>query len=130
MGRPAGAAQDARQFRDRNGRHVLQRARIDFGDRRREQHIQSGGFQLAGILGQRARIAGEVLVGAELGRVDENAGDGARGLLAGAFDQMDVATVQVPHGGHESHSFSRLPPGGDLSAQFGDGVDSPHQDAP
>jgi len=51
---------------------------------------------------QVTRIAGEILVRAELQRIDEDAHGHALGELAGAVHEAQMALVQVAHGGNEA----------------------------
>ena len=56
-------------------------------------------------------IFGEVFLGAELGRIDEDAGHNIGILSAGLADQGQVPLVEVAHGGHKAYSARHLPPG-------------------
>ena len=58
--------------------HTCDRSkRINGFDLGREQQVAAAGMQAGLILRQRARVAGEVLARAKLGRIDENTGDDA-----------------------------------------------------
>ena len=54
---------------------VTRRLRVHLGDARREQHVDALGLGRGGVTGEVARVAGEVLVRAELQRVHEDRGD-------------------------------------------------------
>jgi len=60
-------------------------------------------LQLGAIGLEGARVLVEVLAGAELQAIDENAGDHGPAVLAGLGHEGNVALVQVAHGGHEHH---------------------------
>ena len=72
------------------------------------------------------RIAGEVLVRTELGRIDENR-DGGEGALAHAAPhETQVPVMQCPHGGHKPERLIRVPTGGQRVAKrpaIGDNVE-------
>ena len=80
-----------------------------------------------GIGFERAGIAVEVLVRAELRRVHEHARDDPVGALARRVEQRMVAVVEVPHGRHEADAQAVAAPAGDAGAQLGDGVGAQHQ---
>lgn len=111
-------------LRRRLHQHAL-RNRIDGVLVRSEQDVATGIGECPGILSERARIAIEVLSGAELQAVDEDAGDHGSAELAGAVDESKVAVMQVAHGRHEHGAplTSKQP------AQFSDRVNGPHQSA-
>jgi len=97
--------------------------RLDPGQ---EQQIATGPGQALGIGLGGARVAGKVLVRAELGRVDEHTGHHPVGVAAGQFDERMVTRVQVAHGRHQRDALAALTPAGEMGAQFGhpgDGAD-------
>ena len=97
MAGPDGALEHRAQ-RARVDGHADRAGRVDLVDRRVEDDVGA-------LLGQRgevgvpgARVAVEVLAGAELGRVDEDRDDDGGRALAGGADQRPVALVQRAHG--------------------------------
>jgi hypothetical protein len=72
------------------------------------------------ILVQRARVAVEILVGSELGRIDEDADHGDVAAGDALTDQRAMALMQKSHGGHEAHPQA----GSAIAAQaMGQGLD-------
>ena len=57
-------------------------------------------------------VGGEIFVGAELGRVDEDGSDNCVVLGGGSFDKSHVASVEVAHGGNEAERAVCRGPGG------------------
>ena len=53
------------------------------------------------VLLQAARIAGEILIGRKLQRVDEHADQHPSALLPSSANQGRVALMQRPHGGNQ-----------------------------
>ena len=95
-----------------------------------EQQLATGGDQFLLVGDQGARVLGQVLVGTELQRVDEDAGDHEVGALAGFLHQGDMPLVQVAHGRHEGDALAfaaRTRHGG---AQFQYGLDGIHAENP
>ncbi len=86
---------------------------------RRPDQIGAEGAQLLDILGLVARIAGEVLVRTELGRVDEDADHDTLAGVESALDQRQMPAVQGAHGRHQSDPIAGRAPGGDPGAQIG-----------
>jgi hypothetical protein len=76
--------------------------------RRGKEDIHALLFAQGAIGLERARIGGEILVGAELGGVDEEGDDDDIGVPPGDADQGEVALVQVAHGGHEADAPARF----------------------
>ena len=70
---------------------------------------------------RRARVQRVVLVRAELGRVDEDAGHDVVGVLAREVHQREMAGMQVAHGRHEADAQALAAPVADLRAQPVDG---------
>ena len=91
--------------------------RVHRPDRRPPQQVAAGAVEPLRVLFGRARIAREILVRAELGRVHEHAGDDAVGMRARQLDQRKMARVQVAHRRHESHAQAFALPLRDLRAQ-------------
>ncbi len=104
MHRPERPAQDLRQPRDLHPRAGLQPARIQFRRRRHEQHIQPLCLELRPILLQGTRIVLEILAGAELRGIDEDAGDRACAVARRFLYQAQMPRVYVAHGGHQRHA--------------------------
>ena len=77
-----------------------------------------------------ARVLGQVFVGAELQRVDEDAGNHEVGTLAGFLHQGNVALVQVTHGRHEGNAFAFAARARHGGAQFEYGLDGVHAENP
>ena len=71
-------------------------------------------------------IAGEILVRAELGRVDEDRDDDEPGLGAAAFDEPGVAGVQGAHRRDQADDFPRRAGRPDCGTDLVDGLD--HRD--
>jgi hypothetical protein len=71
--------------------------RIDLLDRRRPQQVDPFRREQPRVLGQLARVGGEVLVGAELRRVDEDRDRHRARLLARFAHQRQVSFVQRAH---------------------------------
>ena len=83
-------------------------ARIDLLRIRHEHEIAARGAQHLRIFRRRARVVREVLVGAELHRIYENARNEARRAAARRLDQADVARMQVAHGWHKGDALAIL----------------------
>ena len=79
---------------------------------------------------ERTRVVVRVLVGTELQRIDEDAGDHEVGALAGFLHQRDMTGVEVAHGRHETDAFALAARAGDRGAQVGDGLDDVHAEKP
>ena len=97
---------------------VALRLRVHLGLVGREHVGDAGCLEHCAVGRERARIAVEILAGAELQAIDEDARDHIVGVLAGLLHQGDVAGVQVAHGGHEGDRAG----GGAGGAQAVDGV--------
>jgi hypothetical protein len=95
--------------------------RIHFAGIGSEQQIAVGIGQQGAVGGQGARVGVEVFVDAELGGIDENAGNHDIGATLGGLDQGDMAVVQVAHGGHEGDGLARLAGGAQGATQAGNG---------
>ena len=109
MARPAGAFKNPAQARNANACAVLHTRWVNFVDLRQEQRIAALPLQSARVIVGSARVAREILASAELGGIDEDAGNHGRTGLAGRPDQRIVAGMQVAHGGHESDATFALP---------------------
>ncbi|MNC85149.1 hypothetical protein D3C83_07330 [compost metagenome] len=68
---------------------------------RNEQHVHARRLQARAVGVERSGVAVEILARAELQAVHEYAHHGAGRARLGDVDQLDVAVVQVAHGGHE-----------------------------
>ena len=72
--------------------------------------------------GQRSRIGGEILVGAKLSRIDENAHDDAAGGLCAERGEAHMARMQIAHRRREGDCFAGRSPLGNDGANVADGV--------
>ena len=63
-----------------------------------EDQTDTGGFEHAEVAVEVTGVGGEVLAGAELGRIDEDGGGYYVILGSGAFDEGHVSPVEVAHG--------------------------------
>jgi hypothetical protein len=75
---------------------------VHLSHRRREQHVDPGALRQLRVTRLVPRVNGEVLLAAELGRVDEQRHHNRRALLARAFEQGEVTLVQGAHRRHET----------------------------
>ena len=62
-------------------------------------------------------IDGEILVGAELGGVDEQGGASPRGKFPRAVYQRQVPLVEGPHGRYQADGIAGLTPSADTGAE-------------
>jgi hypothetical protein len=81
---------------------------------RDEDEIDAGCGELEKVAGFVARVALEILLRTELGRIDEDRGDDAFRTALGDGNQRQMPGVQRAHGGHQRDGVSGLPPFGDL----------------
>ena len=102
VARTTGAAQGVGQRRNRNPRRQLLAFWVHLLHARREHHVHPFGFQPRQVCPRSARIAAEVLVGAELGRVDEDGNHATCRTRAAAAHQRQVSFVQVAHRRHQA----------------------------
>ena len=72
-----------------------------------EGDVDAGRGRLGQVALEVARVLGEILLGAELGRVDEDRQHQAVAAAPALLHQRDVAGVQGAHGGHEGRSLDR-----------------------
>ena len=86
-----------------------------------EFRIASG--QLFQICLERARIFGQILVRAELARVDIDPYDRHVALSLRGPHQTQVSCMEGPHRWHEAYSFSRAAIREQCSADFSDGLE-------
>ena len=90
---------------DRRRLHAIQlRHRIHFVLARREQHVDAALLELDAVGFERTRIPIEILVGAELQPIDEDAGDDAIAVAARDFHQRHMPGVQVTHCRHKCNA--------------------------
>ena len=83
MARPARAAELAAQRRQRDAHGVLETERVDLAHVGHEQQVDGAGRgETRGVVGERARISGEVFARSELRRIDEDARDDAVALAS------------------------------------------------
>ena len=88
--------------RDRRGKS----GRVHFRNCRRPQQIDAGVLQQLAVLRQLARIGIQILVFAELQRIDENRHRDAIGNLARVAHQRQMPVVQRAHRRHQCEGFS------------------------
>ena len=117
-------AGDPRHFDARRLRGTIG---IDLAHLGHEHEIAAGVLEHLRILRGRAWIVREVLVGAELHGVDEDAGDELVAMRARGFDETHVPRMQVAHGGHEHHAQLLRVPRRHLRAHIGNGGDRQHR---
>ena len=99
---------------------------IDLLDGRGEQQIGALGLGQRGVASLVAWVGGEILAGAELGRVDEQRHDDHVGLRARPADQRQVALVERAHRRDQRDALSGRARGGERGAQVGDRADRAH----
>src|SRR5690606_15621610 len=98
---PELALENAAQVTGRLDLETL-RFRVHLAFTRSKQNVDVAlALKLLDVGLQGARIAVEVLVGAELQPVDEDAGHDGAAMLARQFHQSQMPRMQVAHGGHE-----------------------------
>ena len=102
---------------------VLHAGRVHLLRFRREHQLRARLRQRGAVPLERSRVPVEIVPGAELHRVDENADDDALGVFKRQLDQLHVATMQVAHRRHERHRSAFASPAGDVRAHCGDVVD-------
>ena len=88
---------------------------------RHEGEVHARGGQLREVFLLCPGVGIEILAGAELRRVDEDADHRAVTHGKRCIDQRHVASVQRTHGGHQSHRLSGSPPPGNRVTQVADG---------
>jgi drug/metabolite transporter (DMT)-like permease len=110
---------------------LAKRRRLDAVDLRRrvhllflriEEHVDPFALEARAISLQRPRIAVEVLVGAELKAIDEDAGNDGVAVLAGDPAQGQMAIVQIAHRGDEGDALERR----EVLREFRGGMDDFH----
>jgi hypothetical protein len=84
-------------------------------------------LELAPVAGFIAGISAEILVRAELPRIDEDRDHDSIGESKALMHQSDVALMQGPHGRHDRGPHRLGPPAGDGPAQLLDGVEGLHR---
>ena len=99
VARPRRAAQPLADAGDRNGRAEAQR--IHDLDRGRPEQRHAFRLEHRGIAGQLPRIGGQVLVRAELQRVDEDRHGDVRGAALRLAHQRQMAFVERAHRRHQ-----------------------------
>ncbi|MNS81334.1 hypothetical protein D3C72_1150450 [compost metagenome] len=123
---PAGAAQAFGKVGHADAGLHAHAVGVHLFDAGREQQIAASLEQALLVGDQGARVLVEVFVGAELQRVDEDAGDHEIGALRSLGHQGGMAAVQVAHGRHEADALAFTAGAGDCGAQFADGLDCIH----
>ena len=91
---------------DPNARLLV--GRIDLRRLRRKDRIHTGDRELPDVTLEIARIAREVLAGAELRRVDEDRCDDERRASPGLLRESQVSRVQGPHRRNETDALAPL----------------------
>jgi len=130
VSRATGAAQTFGNQRHADACLLLHAVRVDFLDIRGEQQVTTCADQLFLIGDQGAWVFVEVFVGAELQRVDEDAGDHEISALGGFFHESDVPGVQVAHGGYQGDTLALAAGTADGGAQFAQALDGDHAENP
>jgi hypothetical protein len=100
--------------------------RIHLFDGWMEEHVDASGLQHPAIDIEGPGIAGQVLAGGELQRVDEDAGDDAAARTPSRLNQAQVAGMQRSHGGDEADPAPLLVPAARDLLQLADRLDDPH----
>ncbi|MND93963.1 hypothetical protein D3C80_861660 [compost metagenome] len=103
---------------------------VHFLDGGREQQLAAGFEEFFLVGGEGARVAVEVFAGAELQRVDEDAGNHEVAALGGLGHQGGMPGMQVAHGRHQADTFAFAARTGDGGAQFANGLDGDHAEKP
>ena len=104
---------------DRGGRS----RRIHFLHCRREQEVTTCPGQKFRVPSLLPRIGSKVLMGGELGRVDEDTGDDPVRALSGLPNQRQMPCVQGTHGRHKADGESLPSPGAQGFTQCRDAAD-------
>ncbi|MCY1420916.1 hypothetical protein D9M71_365530 [compost metagenome] len=126
MARAAGTAKPVGKLRDTDPGLPGHAVRVHLLDGRGEQQVAAGLEQFLLVGGEGSRVLVEVFAGAELQRVDEDAGDNEIDPLRGFGHQRGMAAVQVAHGRHEADAFAFTARPRHGGAQFADGLDCIH----
>ena len=100
----------------------ITRTRVDLGDIGGEDEVGAGFGSEAQIVLLVTRVATEVLAGAELGRVDEEAHHHQVAFGVGGVDQREVALVQVAHRRHQADRLAGAAGVGEGRAKLGLGA--------
>ena len=116
MPRPYPAAQQIRQAA--HPHEAGKARRIHGGDIGGVKQTAPCARELHGIAGFITRIAGKILVGAELLGIHEDRSDHDIGQCEAFRHQCQMASVQRAHGRHEGDTLARGLPGPHLGAQF------------
>src|SRR3990167_655774 len=88
--------------------------------------MTAGLLQEVEIVRLLTRIGAEILMRRELGRIDEDAGDGSPGESVGAAHQRQVSVMQGAHGWDKSHRLAGAAPCVNPRAQRLYCADDPH----
>ncbi len=123
----AGAAHSAQHaVQPGHGNFRGKTLRIHFAHGRRPQQIDAGFAQQRAVLHQLARIGVEILVRAELQRIDEDRHRHAIGHATRLAHQHEVPVVQRAHRRHQRQGFSPAFERGQRACQIRTGRDSLH----
>ena len=101
----------------------IEPVRIHFRSVGHIDEIDAMRLELGDIIGFVARIGVEILTFAELGRIDEQAGNHHAAIAPRTVDQCEVAFVQRAHGRHQADQLARVAMGLRCRAQIGGGAD-------
>jgi hypothetical protein len=115
MAGPQRTAQSVGDARDGHSRELLTGIHLVLG--RREDDAALRGAQLVEVALLVARIGGEILLRAELRRIDEDARHRNVAAIERALHQADMAFMQRAHRRHQPDGAARLPEAGDGTAQ-------------
>src|SRR5579885_2594887 len=118
--------ENARESRHLDARGSLRAVGIYLDNVRHEHQVAARVGQHSGVLRWRARIMREVLVGTELHRIDEDAGDKTIPVAARQLDQAYVPGVEIAHGGDEGDAPSLAAPAPHALAHAGNSGDGLH----
>ncbi|VTZ61156.1 hypothetical protein EMEDMD4_240099 [Sinorhizobium medicae] len=106
--------------------HRFHRPRIHVGNAGGKQDVDPAIRQQLLIAGKVTRIFAEILVCAELKRIDENARHHHVVLAAGAANELHVSDMKITHRGDQTDGPARPPVFGKGVTQFCNGGDSSH----
>jgi len=91
-----------------------------------EENVNTGSGERGAVCVKGAWIAAEVLVGAELQGVDEDAGGNMSAIALCRIDKREMARVQRAHGGHKSERAAAAKLAGSV-LHLGNGSDDTHE---
>lgn len=125
MPRPNRAFQLAAEFRHVNdGCHWTRIHLRDFG---REKNVDASFLQKRAVAGEVARIAGQILIGAELQRIDKDGNHRHVVFRLRRGNQREMTDMEETHRRYEADGFAGAAKDGDRIAQFGDSFYKAHK---